>query len=392
MSRAFNGGTSADCITFAPGGAPTDQGNAGTGVTIGVLAKASTVAGFTMWAITGRKAGTRVWSILTSNNVGPKLFAENDFSNGVSGLSTSWRWYVMTKASGSAIPRWHIWDLSGAWSHTNTDAAVGNNTGAIDEILLGLDSVGTTWRGSMAVAATFNTALSDGAIEANFTLSAAHLLAATPTWMVRLNQASTATSVTDDTSGGGGQTALSGTTVDADDPPGYDYSLTPPTFTGTVTLAASQALTLAGTVTYTGAATLAASQALTLAGTVSYASTVSMGVTQALSAAGALASTTSMPVSQGLTLAGLLSYSVAFPLTVDLSLAGTVSGGTVETPSGWETIRGAINEAKAQHLKHEERRRRPIDCPVHLWPLEIKGNIYHCKFGGHIVRLPAPSP
>lgn len=373
MSRAFNGGTTADCITFSPGGAPTDQGNGGTGITVAVLAKASSVAGFTMWAITGRKSGTKVWSILTSNNVGPKLFAENDFSNGVAGLSTSWRWYVMTKASGSAKPRWHIWDLSGAWSHTDTDATVGNNTGAIDEILIGLDSAGTTWRGSIAVAATFNTVLVDADVEANFTLSAAHLLAATPTWMVRLNQASTATSVTDDTGGGGNQTALSGTTVDADDPPGYDYALSPPPeFDGTVSAGVSQALTLVGSVTY--------------------ATTVTVGVTQILAGSGALASTTTAGVTQGLTLAGQLSYGVTMGAVQALTLDGSVTGGTVETPSGWETIRGAVNEAWAQHRKHDERRKRPIDCPVHLWPLEIIGNVYHCKFGGHTVTLPAPSP
>jgi hypothetical protein len=60
--------------------------------------------------------------------------------------------------------------------------------------------------------------------------------------------------------------------------------------------------------------------------------------------------------------------------------------------SGWETIYGAIGEARGQHLKHAERRKRPVDCPVHLWPLEVVGNVYHCKFGGHTVRLPAPSP
>src|SRR4029079_10361608 len=369
MSRAFNGGTSADCITFAPGGAPSDQGNAGTGITIGVLAKASSLAGFTGWLATGREGGGRVWSMLTSNNAGPKLFMENDFSNGVSGLSTSWRWYVVTKASGTAIPRWHIWDLAGAWSHTNTDNSVGNGTGPIDEILLGLDSAGTTWRGSIAVAATFNSALSDVSVEAAFTNAAADLLDATPGWMVRLNQASTGTSVTDDTGGGGDQTALSGTTVDADDPD-FDYSLTPPPdLTATTSMGATQALTLAGAVDYSRTPSLGAKQGVSLDSVASYSATTLMGATQALS------------------LAGALSFGAAFPLTVDLTLAGTVEGGAApETPPSWEGILGAVNEARAEHAKAQERRRHPIDCPEHLWPLEVRDGVYHCKFGGHVVR------
>src|SRR5258707_14637667 len=120
MSRQFDTSGGADSITFAVGNAAPDQGP----ITVGVLAKAASVAGFTMWMIAGRKAGTPIWGFLTTNNSGPKLFAENDFGNGVAGLSTSWRWYVMTKASGAAAPRIHVWDLSGAWSHTDNTLAV----------------------------------------------------------------------------------------------------------------------------------------------------------------------------------------------------------------------------------------------------------------------------
>lgn len=349
MSRQFDTAAGTDSITFSVGNAPPDQGP----ITIGVLAKATSTAGWTGWMARGLKAGTPVWGMLTTNNAGPKLFAENDFGNGVAGLSTSWRWYVMTKVSGSAAPRFHVWDLSGAWSHTDNSATVGDGTGPIDTIYVGSQTGSANgWRGSIAVVATFTSALSDGAIESAFALSAANLLAGSPGWMIRLNQASTATSITDDTGGGGSQTAISGTSVDADDPPGFSYSLNP-TFTGTVSMGAVQALSLAGQLTLPGI--------------------TSMGVTQALS------------------LAGISSMPAPFATAVDLTLDGTVTAGT-ETSAGWETIRGAINEARAQHLKHQERRRRPIDCPVHLWPLEIVGNTYHCKFGGHVVRLPAPSP
>jgi len=103
VSRQFDTSGGADSITFSAGGAAPDQGP----ITIAVLAKSFSVAGFTMWMARGTKTGTAIWGMLTSNNSGPKIFAENDFGNGVAGLSTSWRWYVMTKASGSALPRIH---------------------------------------------------------------------------------------------------------------------------------------------------------------------------------------------------------------------------------------------------------------------------------------------
>lgn len=225
MSRAFDSSGGADSITFSVGNAPPDQGP----ITVAVLAKAASVAGFTMWMARGLKSGTAIWGFLTSNNAGPKLFAENDFGNGVAGLSTSWRWYVMTKASGSAIPRIHVWDLSGAWSHTDNSANVGDGTGPIDTLVVGGNGGGSNgWRGSIAVVATWTSALSDGAIEAAMTKAALDTYNATPSWMVRLNQASTGTSVTDDMGGGGNQSAISGTSVDADDPSGYNYSLSIP--------------------------------------------------------------------------------------------------------------------------------------------------------------------
>lgn len=222
MSRQFDTSGGADYITFNVGNAPSDQGP----ITIGVLAKASTVAGFTMWMTRGSKAGTPVYGFLTANNSGPKLFAENDVGNGVAGLSTSWRWYVMTKASGNVPPRIHVWDLSGAWTHTDNSANVADGTGPIDALYVGGNGSGSNgWRGSIAVDAAFATQMADLTVEATFTLSAAALLAASPNYMHRFNQASTATPVPDDTGGGATQSAITGTSVDADDPPGFSYAL-----------------------------------------------------------------------------------------------------------------------------------------------------------------------
>lgn len=222
MSRFFNGGTAADAITFAAGNAPPDEGP----ITIAVLARAASIAGFTGWMVQGRAIATPVWATLTS---GVKLFMEGDFTAGNSGLSTGWCWYVATKATGASIPRWHVHDLTAgtAWSHVNAGGTVGDGSGPITNILVGGNaSVNTTWRGRIAAVAAWTSALADINVESACTLLASDLANASPNWGVLLNQASTATNVTDFTGGGGDQTALSGTAVDADEPPGWDYALT----------------------------------------------------------------------------------------------------------------------------------------------------------------------
>lgn len=368
MSRQFDTSGGADYITFSPGNAPPDQGP----ITIAVLAKASTVAGFTMWMCRGNKTGTAVWGFLTSNNAGPKLFGENDFGNGVAGLSTSWRWYVMTKAAGSAIPRFHVWDLSGAWSHTDNTTNVGDGTGAIDTLYLGGNgSASNNWRGSIAVAATWTSALSDGAIEAAMTLRASDTFAASPGWMVRLNQASTATSVTDDTAGGGNQSAITGTSVDADDPPGYSYALTNNvngavsqtiTVTGAATAAVDRPATVSQTATITGSVTADAPRGTTATQTVALAGTVTGQV---------IANAT---VTQALSVTGLA--------TPEPSVVVPASTGT-----GWNSLLSIYRQNELDTRRFLD---TPItECPLHLYPLEpgrTPGTV-HCKFGGHVMDL-----
>lgn len=225
MSRLFNGGVALDSITFGIGAGPPDQGP----ITIAVLAKPSS-ASFTGWALSGHDGTFARWSMLSASG---KLFMENDFGTGGPSLPTDWCWFVGTKAAGSFAPRWHVKDitLGSAWTHVDGSAAVGDLTGVATTIILGnhiAGGSGDSWRGRIAAAATWTAALTDLQVEAACTLAAADLLTAGPGWMVRLNQASTATSVPDDTGGGGNQTAISGTAVDADEPPGWSYSLTPP--------------------------------------------------------------------------------------------------------------------------------------------------------------------
>lgn len=366
MSRQFDTAGGTDFITFSVGSAPPDQGP----ITVAVLAKSASVAGFTMWMARGLKSGTPVWGFLTSNNAGPKLFAENDFGNGVSGLSTSWRWYVMTKAAGSAIPRFHVWDLSGAWSHTDNSANVGDGTGPIDTLYIGAGSGSTNWRGSIAVVATWASALSDGAIESACTLAASATFSASPGWMVRLNQASTATSITDDTGNGGNQSAISGTSVDADDPPGFNYALTN-NVDGTV----------AQTVTATGAVTAAADRSSTAPQTVT--------ATAAAVADVQLGQTVAQTVTAAGTVAGQVIHNATVAQTI--TVTGTVTpepAPAAARQDHWMSLMSVLSDNQAQ-ADWWLNQRVVTTCPIHEYRLDpgpTPGTL-HCGFGGELYDL-----
>ena len=222
MSRSFDPIAGTHFVTFSPGSAAPNEGP----ITMAFLAKAANTGGWTGWGMRGMNGASAIWGHLTSS---AKMFIEGDFGTGVSGLTTSWAWYVAKKASGTVAPRFGIFPIGSSWTFTDGSATVADRTGPIDTIFVGGAGGGTNgWRGSIAVAATWSSALSDTTIQNTFGLSASTVLAAGPNWMTRWNQSSTATSVTDDTGNGGNQSAITGTTVDADDPPGFDYSLTSP--------------------------------------------------------------------------------------------------------------------------------------------------------------------
>jgi len=228
MSRAFGGPSTNDTITFSPGNAPPDQGP----ITFASLVKAPSGFG---WIASGNNGTSANWAFGLDASA---WFAWNDFTSGRAQIITTshWAWVVCTKTSGSTIPRWHLRDVTsaGSWDHTNaTGGTVADNTGTITNVLVGNFGGGgaaNAWQGSIAAIAAWDSVLTDLQVEGACTLSAADLLsgggAAAAKWMVRFNQASTGTSVSDDTGGGGNQSAISGTTVDVDEPPGWSYSLT----------------------------------------------------------------------------------------------------------------------------------------------------------------------
>lgn len=227
-TRAF-ARTLPDQVNFSPGNAPANQGN----MTAMVLLKTSDLYG---WFLAGNKAGSSVWAM--GRDTG-KWFTWNDFGAGVTfDPAGHWCWVGFTRGSGNA--RWHFKDYTagGAWQHVDSGFNPGNGTGPIDAIQVsGYGGGGVHILGSVAVAFTANSALSDAAIQAACTSNAADALAAA-NWMTLWNQTSTATAITDVTGGGGNQSSITGTSIDADEPPSFNWSLGPSTTPVSRTLSA----------------------------------------------------------------------------------------------------------------------------------------------------------
>lgn len=224
MSRFFDGNFATESIVFAPGNATFDQGP----ITMVALVKQTSVA--TAFVLAGLNAGTDVYGLLTDAS---RPYISRDFSAGGPLFTVDdWWWLAVTKAAGNVAPRWHLRNVTtgGAWTHANGTTAVTDGTGPVDTIVVGnLTAAGANdWRGLIAAVAVFGSALSDAQIEGACTLAAADLATAGPAWGTVFDQSSTATAAVDFTGGGGNQTAISGTSVSADDPPGWSYTVPPP--------------------------------------------------------------------------------------------------------------------------------------------------------------------
>jgi hypothetical protein len=164
-------------------------------------------------------------------NVNP--FSDGNVYFGVDGqgftsmtYSTAQNWVLggFSKANGSATARGHryVYDTA-TWTHTNL-GVVGDDTitGTMQEIVLGEFTSGQSLHGRLAVVGVWQTVLSDGQIEGLIS-SLADWSDLSPTALWAFNQASTSDPVLDLTGGGADQTAITGTTVSADEPAGFTY-------------------------------------------------------------------------------------------------------------------------------------------------------------------------
>lgn len=145
-----------------------------------------------------------------------------------------WVLIVISKAAGSVKPDFHIYDFTTAeWSHASGTIALGNlATQAEGSIRLGAYETEDFFKGDVAACAEWNgTALTQAEAEALKTATSlkAGWLAKSPSGLWTFEQSSVAEEVKDLTGNGANQTAISGTSVTAEEPPiPYKLAATPP--------------------------------------------------------------------------------------------------------------------------------------------------------------------
>ena len=223
MSRAFDGVD--DVITFSAGAAATLQNGAFTLVFL-VKLNANHRGGLYSGTATGtRRLGVNPFD---NNEIFFNITGSGFTSVNYSALIGGWAVIGFTKASGSNPVRAHIYDYDTAlWSHTDL-ASLANGSGTVDAILVGSFDPGQFLNANVAAYGLWTgTALTDGNFEAGtgFQSSLANWFDLTPSVLWRFNQASTADPVDDLMGSGANQSAIVGTTVSADDPPGFSYAL-----------------------------------------------------------------------------------------------------------------------------------------------------------------------
>jgi hypothetical protein len=225
VSRTFDGQGGTPSVSFTAGNATFDQGP----ITIMALFQfAASAAGALTYIVTGQDSGgTDVWSLLAFDL---SLFGNQDFTTGSGQLTTgAWYWGGYNHTAGGT-PRWHVQNVTtaGAWSHTDASGTVADGTGPVTSIIAGNSTAAGSggFRGDIAAIVVFGPSMTDGAVQSACTLLAADLASASPAWGTLWNQGSTGTAVADFTGGGGNQTAITGTSVSASEPPGWSYSLT----------------------------------------------------------------------------------------------------------------------------------------------------------------------
>ena len=228
--RSFDG--AADYITLGIGGCGfTDEDSAITIVTVSRYGSAGWNC--IICACAGGTATGDVRWALEYSGTGLSYNGEDGY-NTTSGApldsigADEW-WIVSAKRAAGTNQAVEFWgrDLTnnGSWLNTNP----GSNLSASglsnpDRILLGRWGYTDDMNGRIAFVAVYDRVLSDAEVQGIAGVSDAMALTPVGAWL--LDQASTATAVTDLTGNGADQTALSGTSVVSDTVPNFD--MTPP--------------------------------------------------------------------------------------------------------------------------------------------------------------------
>lgn len=152
--------------------------------------------------------------------------------------SSSWVLVAVTKASGSATPRFHRLVYStNVWTHEAGSGAItdGGSPGAGGTFRTAWQT-GDLFQGDIAAIGIWPSALSDSQVEA-LAYSLAHWHAVAPQAMWVFDQSATMQSVLDWTGGGANQSSLTGTAVATTSVPVLGYGASPVAVSNVITAA-----------------------------------------------------------------------------------------------------------------------------------------------------------
>lgn len=273
--------------------------------TAAMLVKFSTVTSFRSLFQLHDSSNTFVWTPLDLTNFSTIQWYAGGGSDSGFSLSTGiWYLIVIRKVTGSAVPRYSIYNYTaGTWTHGNfTGGAIGNGTapGAGGRSGFAFQGSGDFFGGRVAAKAAWTNTLpwtadasGDTAIAASGLKDAASSwLSSSPSVCWFYDQAAVTTAVPDSATGGAGtQISRSGTTaITGDDPPGFSFGSGTAMNLGNATgTGAAQALANTKAVALGSAAGTGAAQALAAAKGLALGAAAGTGAPQAMTFAKGLA-------------------------------------------------------------------------------------------------------
>lgn len=225
MSGSFPG-SGTNYVALSAGG----TGAAGTGAhTLVVLMNPTTVTNPFHGFASLMASSTRTRELFCDTG---HLFGISDFSSGfgtITGGGTTASWWVaaISKPSGSAHYRFHLWNyaspVSGSMSHGESTGSANQGDGStITEIRVGdADDIGN---GLVAVVGVWNSVLSDGQLDTLVSNNLSDWAALSPAALISLQNWNGSTGCTD-VVGTASQTGITGTVSTGANPPGFNFAL-----------------------------------------------------------------------------------------------------------------------------------------------------------------------
>lgn len=351
-SRHFERSFTTDQLTLAAGDLATVDGGP---ITLAMVFRLDDVSPFQL-LVQARTSGlAEVWAIGVDG--GTLFFATSaGFRDGPTVSANTWYQYVATKAGGSAVVRDHLRNLStGSWTHSDRGSALGDGSGTVSTVRVSDGSSARIDGYIAALGCGGFTPANDAAVEAYSGLSA--WISAGMAAVLRMSD-----TPVNDLVGSTDQSALSGTTVETEDP-GSNFTLTTST-THTQTLSGS--VTPAGAIvrqpakTLTGATTPAGALLRQighlLAGATTPTGTAARQTSRTLTGATTPTGSPARQIAKTLTAAIIPAGTLANIRTRLLALAGAIApSGTLQRQTGKATAgtatpTGTIQRALAKTL------------------------------------------